>query len=92
MSKLTLATFSFFVLIISACSDANSCEGAKTEFLKYYKQYMKSIYEGKVGASVPGGAESLAALAIAQKNCGKPNLTIQEILKEKNFTPQDIFK
>ena len=53
---------------------------------------MKSIYEGKVGASVPGGAESLAALAIAQKNCGKPNLTIQEILKEKNFTPQDIFK
>jgi hypothetical protein len=53
---------------------------------------MKSIYEGKIGASAPGGAESLAALSIAQKNCGKPDLTIQDVLKEKNFTPQDIFK
>ena len=92
MSKLTLVSLSFIVSIISGCSDANSCEGAKTEFLKYYKQYMKSIYEGKIGASAPGGAESLAALSIAQKNCGKPDLTIQDVLKEKNFTPQDIFK
>jgi hypothetical protein len=92
MKKTIYVIFGLLTLFISGCSDANSCEGAKTEVLKYYKQYMKSIYEGKLGASVPGGAESLAALAIAQKNCGKPDLTIEDVLKEKNFTAQDVFK
>ena len=51
-----------------------------------------SLNDGRVGASAPGGSETLAAIMIAQKNCAKPDLTIQDILKEKNFTPQDIFK
>ena len=92
MKNFIFILFGLCISIITGCSDANSCEGAKSEVLKHYKQYMKSIYEGKVGASVPGGAESLGALIIAQKNCAKPDLTIQDILKEKNFTPQDIFK
>lgn len=92
MNKLSFIIFGLVITIIAGCSDANSCEGAKAEVLKYYKQYMKSISEGKIGASTPGGSESLAALMIAQKNCAKPDLTIQDVLKEKNFTPQDVFK
>ena len=83
MNKLTLVALSFIVSIISGCSDANSCEGAKAEVVKYMNQYMKSLMDGKTGLSAPGGGESLAALAIAQKNCNNPNLTVKEILNEK---------
>lgn len=91
MSKLTLVTFSFFVLFISSCSDANSCEGAKNEFIKNFILYLKSVRtpDGK-GASVPGLVESTVALKLAQINCGKPDLTFEDILKEKNLTFQDL--
>ena len=92
MKRLSFILFGLVVAIIAGCSDANSCEGAKSEVLKHYKQYMKSLSDGKIGASAPGGSESVAAIMIAQKNCAKPDLTIEDILKEKNFTPQDIFK
>ena len=92
MKNFIFILFGLCISIITGCSDANSCEGAKSEVIKNYKKYMMSLNDGRVGASAPGGSETLAAIMIAQKNCAKPDLTIQDILKEKNFTPQDIFK
>ena len=45
MKKLSFILFGLAVAIIAGCSDANSCEGAKSEVLKHYKQYKNSHFK-----------------------------------------------
>ncbi len=63
---------------IAGCSNTDPCESAETEAVKYFNQYM---LQGQKGPSVPGGAESTAALEVAKQKCSKPNLTIEEVSK-----------
>jgi hypothetical protein len=81
LKKKISACFIIWIIIgISGCS--NSCSNAKADVVKFTTQYMNGLYQGKLGASVPGGAESIEALEMARKVCNKPNLTVQEILLE----------
>ena len=75
-------TFVVLILLSSGCSD--SCDTAKADVIKYTNQYMNAINQGQTGASVPGGAEAVAALEIAKKACNKLSLTIEEIVKSQN--------
>ncbi len=83
MKKILFYPLSFVVAAIAGCSNTDPCESAKAEVVKYFSQYMNAMLQGQKGASVPGGAESAAALEVAKQKCGKPNLTIEEIMKEK---------
>ncbi len=83
MKKIFFYPLSFAVVVMAGCSSADPCESAKAEVVKYFNQYMNSMLQGQKGASVPGGAESAAALEVAKQKCGKPNLTIEEVIKEK---------
>jgi hypothetical protein len=79
----TFITFIGIFFLLSGCS--NSCESAKQEVIKYTEQYLQAIYNGKQGASVPGGSEAIAALAKAKIACNRSDLTVEEIiLQSKN--------
>ena len=83
VKNLTLITLMGCVLLLSGCS--NSCESAKQDVIKYTEQYLQAIYNGQLGATVPGGSEAIAALAKAKIACNKPDLTVEEIiLQSKN--------
>lgn len=83
MMKNFLYSATFVAVVLAGCSSADPCESAKAEVVKYFSQYMNAMLQGQKGASVPGGAESAAALEVAKQKCGKPNLTIEEVIKEK---------
>jgi hypothetical protein len=79
MKKFVFLFISLYALIgLSACS--NSCDSAKADVIKYMNQYLNAIYQGKMGASVPGGVETLQALEVAKKVCNRPDLTVEEIV------------
>jgi len=82
MKTFVSATFLGLMLLLSGCS--NGCDSAKADVIKHTNQYMNAIYQGQTGASVPGGAEAIAALEIAKKACNKPDLSIEEIVKPQN--------
>ena len=83
MKNLTFITLIGVFFLLSGCS--NSCESAKQEVIKYTEQYLQAIYNGQLGASVPGGSESIAALAKSKIACNRPDLTVEEIiLQSKN--------
>lgn len=75
-SIILLLTFS------AACTPVNQCASAKSDVIKYFKIYMEEIRNGEKGASVKGGAESIAALELAKVNCNNNNLTIETIINE----------
>ncbi len=83
MRKILFYLSALSIAAASGCSSGDPCENAKAEVVKYFGQYMNAILQGQKGAAVPGGAESVAALEVAKQKCGKPNLTIEEIVKEK---------
>lgn len=83
MKRILVYPLSFAVLAMAGCFNADPCESAKAEVVKYFGQYMNAMLQGQKGASVPGGAESIAALEEAKKKCGNPNLTFEEVIKEK---------
>ena len=60
--------------------EKNSCSGAKADVIKYMQVYANALYQGKQGMSVPGAAETIAALEVAKKACNKPDLTVEEII------------
>jgi hypothetical protein len=72
--------FVFVLILLGSSGCSNSCDSAKADVIKYMNQYLNAIYQGKMGASVPGGVEALQALEVAKKACNKPDLTIEEIV------------
>lgn len=82
MKKISFYAFAFSIVALKGCSGGDPCEIAKAETAKYFGQYMNAMLQGQKGAAVPGGAESVAALEVAKEKCGKPNLTIEEIVNE----------
>ena len=83
MKQIFFYLLSFIVAAMAGCSTADPCETAKSEVVKYFDQYMNAMLQGQKGASVAGGAESVAALEVAKQKCGNPNLTLESIIKER---------
>jgi hypothetical protein len=76
LSIITLLTISV------GCTPVNQCDSAKSDVKKYFKIYMDEIRNGEKGASVKGGAESIAALELAKVKCSNNDLTIEIIINE----------
>jgi hypothetical protein len=82
MFLLRASSIIVFLTISVGCMPVNQCASAKSDVKKYFKVYMEEIRNGEKGASVKGGAESIAALELAKVNCNNNDLTIEIIINE----------